>query len=59
MHAADCFIHPARSLRFADSNSPARQQLYDLCHGMRLVRLSADTPAQVGHWCWGSVRQAA
>ena len=39
---------PAHPPLDADSNSPARQQLYDLCHGMRLVRLSADTPAQVG-----------
>ena len=31
----------------ADSNSPARQTLYDLCHGLRYVRLSADTPAQL------------
>lgn len=49
-----CLLAP---LLAADSNSPARQQLYDLCHGMRLVRLSADTPAQVGWvvapWCLG------
>ncbi|KAL4434374.1 hypothetical protein ABPG75_000815 [Micractinium tetrahymenae] len=31
----------------ADSNSPARQLLYDLCHGMRFVRLSGGTPAQL------------
>lgn len=31
----------------ADSNSPARQLLYDLCHGMRFVRLAGDTPAQL------------
>lgn len=31
----------------ADSNSPARQLLYDLCHGMRFVRLAGGTPAQL------------
>ncbi|KAL4428595.1 hypothetical protein ABPG77_008907 [Micractinium sp. CCAP 211/92] len=31
----------------ADSNSPARQLLYDLCHGMRFVRLTGGTPAQL------------
>ena len=31
----------------ADANSPARQQLYDLCHGLRYVRLAADTPQQL------------
>lgn len=31
----------------ADANSPARQQLYDLCHGLRCVRLCAGTAAQL------------
>ena len=31
----------------ADANSPARQQLYDLCHGMRFVRIGAASSAQV------------
>jgi hypothetical protein len=32
----------------ADPSSPARQQLYDLCHGLRFLRLAADTNAQAG-----------
>ena len=31
----------------ADASSPARQQLYDLCHGLRYVRLAAGTPEQL------------
>lgn len=31
----------------ADANSPARQQLYDLCHGMRFVRIGAASSAQL------------
>lgn len=31
----------------ADASSPARQLLYDLCHGMRFVRLAGGTPAQL------------
>jgi hypothetical protein len=31
----------------ADANSAQRQQLYDVCHGMRFVQLTADTDAQV------------
>jgi hypothetical protein len=38
----------------ADANSPARQQLYDLCHGMRFVRISGASNVQVGDagWVW-------
>jgi hypothetical protein len=38
----------------ADANSPARQQLCDLCHGMRFVRISGASNAQVGDagWVW-------
>lgn len=38
----------------ADANSPARQQLYDLCHGMRFVRISGASNVQVGNagWVW-------
>ncbi|KAI3439023.1 hypothetical protein D9Q98_001435 [Chlorella vulgaris] len=31
----------------ADANSPARQQLYDLCHGMRFVRISGASNVQL------------
>lgn len=35
----------------SDSNSAGRIELYNLCHGMRFVALSADTPAQVNQTC--------
>ncbi|PSC67904.1 furry homolog-like [Micractinium conductrix] len=44
---ASRWVAELSKLMRADSNSPARQQLYDLCHGLRFVRLCGSTPAQL------------
>lgn len=43
----DRFLRELGSRLRSDSNSPARTELYNLCAGMRFVRLSAGSQAQV------------